>query len=96
MGNTEFSCNAGQLALQLNRPPAVASLGQRFDIQKSHVGSIPRSPHGAFIGGLIVGVVGEVVVGIGIISPGYKLAVVFVVLITVILLRPQGLFGSRE
>src|SRR5215218_6292163 len=54
------------------------------------------SPHGAFIGGLIVGVVGEVAVGVGIISPGYKLAVVFVVLVAVILLRPQGLFGARE
>ncbi|MDF2758050.1 MAG: inner-rane translocator [Thermomicrobiales bacterium] len=54
------------------------------------------SPHGAFIGGLIVGVVGEVAVGVGIISPGYKLAVVFVVLVAVILLRPQGLFGGRE
>ena len=54
------------------------------------------SPHGAFTGGLIVGVVGEVAVGVGIISPGYKLAVVFIVLITVILLRPQGLFGGRE
>jgi branched-subunit amino acid ABC-type transport system permease component len=54
------------------------------------------SPHGAFLGGLIVGVVGEVAVGVGIISPGYKLAVVFVVLITVILLRPQGLFGGRR
>ena len=54
------------------------------------------SPHGAFIGGLIVGVVGEVAVGVGFISPGYKLAVVFVVLVAVILLRPQGLFGVRE
>ena len=54
------------------------------------------SPHGAFIGGLFVGVVGEVAVGVGIISPGYKLAVVFVVLVAVILLRPQGLFGARE
>jgi branched-chain amino acid transport system permease protein len=54
------------------------------------------SPHGAFLGGLIVGVVGEVAVGVGIISPGYKLAVVFVVLVAVILLRPQGLFGARE
>jgi branched-chain amino acid transport system permease protein len=54
------------------------------------------SPHGAFLGGLIVGVVGEVAVGVGIISPGYKLAVVFVVLVAVILLRPQGLFGGRE
>jgi branched-subunit amino acid ABC-type transport system permease component len=53
------------------------------------------SPHGAFLGGLIVGVIGEVAVGIGIISPGYKLAVTFVVLIAVILFRPQGLFGAR-
>jgi branched-subunit amino acid ABC-type transport system permease component len=53
------------------------------------------SPHGAFIGGLIVGVVGEVAVGVGVIAPGYKLAVVFVVLIAVILVRPQGLFGGR-
>jgi branched-subunit amino acid ABC-type transport system permease component len=36
-----------------------------------------------------------VAVGIGIVSPGYKLAVVFIVLIAVILLRPQGLFGGR-
>jgi len=53
------------------------------------------SPHGAFIGGLIVGVVGEVAVGVGVIAPGYKSAVVFVVLIAVILLRPQGLFGAK-
>jgi branched-chain amino acid transport system permease protein/neutral amino acid transport system permease protein len=53
------------------------------------------SPHGAFIGGLLVGVIGEVAVGIGIIAPGYKMAVVFIVLIVVILLRPQGLFGNR-
>lgn len=53
------------------------------------------SPHGAFIGGLIVGVVGEVAVGIGVVAPGYKSAVVFGVLIAVILLRPQGLFGAR-
>jgi branched-chain amino acid transport system permease protein/neutral amino acid transport system permease protein len=54
------------------------------------------SPHGAFVGGLIVGVVGEVTVGLGIIGPGYKMAVVFAVLVAVILLRPQGLFGGRE
>ena len=33
--------------------------------------------------------------GSGIIAPGYKLAVVFVVLIAVILLRPRGLFGEQ-
>jgi branched-chain amino acid transport system permease protein len=53
------------------------------------------SPHGAFLGGLIVGVVGEVSVGLGVVSPGYKLAVIFLVLFGVIMLRPQGLFGGR-
>ncbi|MGH2560541.1 MAG: branched-chain amino acid ABC transporter permease [Thermomicrobiales bacterium] len=53
------------------------------------------SPHGAFLGGLIVGIVSEVTVAIGIISPGYKISVAFVVLIAVILIRPRGLFGVR-
>ncbi|MCC6312600.1 MAG: branched-chain amino acid ABC transporter permease [Thermomicrobiales bacterium] len=54
------------------------------------------SPHGAFIGGLIVGIIGEVTVGAGIVAPGYKLAVTFVVLILVILRWPNGLFGARS
>lgn len=53
------------------------------------------NPFGAFLGGLIVGVVGEVSVSLGIISPGYKTGVAFAVLIVVILIRPQGLFGAR-
>ena len=53
------------------------------------------SPHGAFLGGLIVGVVGEVAVGLGVIAPGYKMAVVFAMLIAVILLRPRGLLGDQ-
>ena len=53
------------------------------------------SPHGAFLGGLIVGVVGEVAVGLGVIAPGYKMAVIFVMLIVVILLRPRGLLGGQ-
>lgn len=53
------------------------------------------SPHGAFLGGLIVGVVGEVTVGLGVIAPGYKTAVVFVLLILVILFRPRGLIGGK-
>jgi branched-subunit amino acid ABC-type transport system permease component len=54
------------------------------------------SPHGAFLGGLIVGVAGEVTVGLGVIAPGYKTAVAFVVLILVILFKPRGLFGVRS
>lgn len=53
------------------------------------------TPHGAFVGGLVVGIVSEASVGAGFVEPGYKLAVTFVVLIVVILLRPQGLFGAR-
>lgn len=54
------------------------------------------SPHGAFIGGLVVGVIGEATVGAGWVAPGYKLAVTFVVLIVVILVRPNGLFGDQS
>lgn len=53
------------------------------------------NPFGAFLGGLIVGIVGEVSVSIGVIDPGYKTGVAFLVLIVVILVRPQGLFGAR-
>jgi branched-chain amino acid transport system permease protein/neutral amino acid transport system permease protein len=53
------------------------------------------SPHGAFLGGLIVGMASEVTVGVGVISPGYKISVAFVVLIFVILVRPRGLFGVK-
>ncbi|CAN5681074.1 branched-chain amino acid ABC transporter permease [soil metagenome] len=54
------------------------------------------SPQGAFLGGLIIGIVSEVSVGMGIIGPGYKISVAFAVLIVVILIRPKGLFGVRE
>lgn len=52
------------------------------------------SPHGALAGGLIVGIIQEVAVSFGIIGPGYKFAVAFVILILVILVRPRGLFGG--
>jgi branched-subunit amino acid ABC-type transport system permease component len=29
-------------------------------------------------------------------SPGYKFPVAFVILITILLLRPSGLFGTRQ
>jgi branched-chain amino acid transport system permease protein/neutral amino acid transport system permease protein len=51
------------------------------------------SPHGAFVGGLIVGIASEVAVGLGPLKPDYKLSVACAVLIAVILVRPRGLFG---
>ncbi len=53
------------------------------------------NPFGAYLGGLIVGVVGEVSVSLGVVAPGYKTGIAFIVLIVVILVRPQGLFGAR-
>lgn len=53
------------------------------------------SPHGALVGGLIVGVVSEVTVGMGIVEPGYKIAVAFAVMIVVIIFRPWGIFGVK-
>jgi branched-chain amino acid transport system permease protein len=53
------------------------------------------SPQGALVGGLIVGIVEEVAVSLGMLSPGYKFAVAFIILIIMILVRPRGLFGVR-
>lgn len=58
------------------------------------------NPIGALVGGLIVGITQEVAVTldlplIGQVSPGYKFSIAFVILILILLIRPNGLFGSR-
>jgi branched-chain amino acid transport system permease protein/neutral amino acid transport system permease protein len=53
------------------------------------------SPQGAFAGAMIVGITEEVAVTLGFLSPGYKFSVAFVILILILLLRPQGLFGAK-
>ena len=53
-------------------------------------------PHGALVGGMIVGITQEVAVTLGFISPGYKFSVAFVLLIIILLLRPRGLFGDSD
>jgi len=53
------------------------------------------SPHGALVGGLLIGIIQEVAVTSGIIEPGYKFSVALIVLILVLLVRPRGLFGER-
>jgi branched-chain amino acid transport system permease protein len=52
-------------------------------------GSIP----GAIIGGLLIGIVETL--GAAYISVPYKDAYAFIMLIAVLLVRPQGLFGER-
>jgi branched-chain amino acid transport system permease protein len=46
---------------------------------------------GAFIGGLLLGVIEALTAGY--LSSGYRDAITFVVLILVLLVRPQGLLG---
>jgi branched-chain amino acid transport system permease protein len=54
------------------------------------IGSIP----GAMVGGLLIGVAESFATGY--ISSGYKDAIVFSILVVVMLIRPQGLFGRPE
>ena len=94
IGGGVTACAGCLLALQSQLSPELGFILLLPIFAAAILGGI-GSPVGAVLGGLIVGVVGEVTVGLGVISPGYKTAVVFVILIAVILLRPQGLLGGR-
>lgn len=48
-------------------------------------------PYGAMAGGLIIGIAQEV--STGFLSTAYKPAVAFIIMILVLLIRPQGIFG---
>jgi len=54
------------------------------------IGSIP----GAAIGGVFIGVAEQLTAGY--LSADYRDAITFVVLIAVLLLKPEGLFGSAK
>ncbi len=59
------------------------------------------SPHGALVGALVVGISQEASTGLDLPfppgwGPGYKPAVAFFVLIVMLILRPQGLFGAKS
>ncbi|MFN7151156.1 MAG: branched-chain amino acid ABC transporter permease [Microthrixaceae bacterium] len=55
------------------------------------------SPLGAVVGGLIIGVVSELVVGyVAIIGPDMKLLPGFLLVLIVLMVRPQGLFGTAK
>ncbi|MEW6088774.1 MAG: branched-chain amino acid ABC transporter permease [bacterium] len=52
------------------------------------------SPYGAMAGGMIIGISQEV--STVFINPAYKSVVSFIILILVLLIRPEGLFGKKE
>lgn len=62
------------------------------------LGGIGR-PMGAIVGGLIIGIAEELVsypvLGTSLLSPGYKSAVAFVIMLALLIFRPQGLFRGR-
>jgi branched-chain amino acid transport system permease protein len=47
--------------------------------------------YGSFIGGLIIGIVQQV--STAVLLPTYKPAIAFIIMIVILLLRPQGIFG---
>ena len=51
-------------------------------------------PYGAMAGGLVIGIAQEV--SAGYMSTAYKPAVAFAIMIIVLLVRPQGIFGGRQ
>ena len=51
-------------------------------------------PYGAMAGGLIIGIAQEV--SAGYVSTAYKPAVAFIIMIAVLLVRPQGIFGGAK
>lgn len=52
------------------------------------------SPGGAVLGALLMGVAQEI--SVPLVGPSYKIAVAFIVLVAVLLVRPAGLFGRPE
>lgn len=51
------------------------------------------SPYGAIAGGLVIGLASEL--STLVISPAYKAAVAFAILVGMLIVRPEGLFGGR-
>jgi branched-chain amino acid transport system permease protein/neutral amino acid transport system permease protein len=52
------------------------------------------SPYGAIAGGLVIGIVQEW--STMVISPAYKPAVAFAIMVVMLLVRPTGLFAGRK
>ena len=55
------------------------------------MGSLP----GAVVGGILIGVA-ETLISSYVVSPGYRDAVAFLILIIVLIIRPRGIWGQKE
>jgi branched-subunit amino acid ABC-type transport system permease component len=87
-------CGIAGVALVLNTATFSETTGAAFlvpIIAAAVLGGIGQ-PYGAMLGALTIGVAGEVAATL--ISPSYKDVVAFVILIVVLLVRPQGILSE--
>ncbi|HEY7941717.1 MAG TPA: branched-chain amino acid ABC transporter permease [Candidatus Limnocylindrales bacterium] len=87
-------CGAAGVALAITTVSFDFTLGAVFlipMIAAAVFGGIGQ-PYGAMLGGLAVGVAGEVVAAYS--NPEYREVVAFLILIVILLVRPRGLFGA--
>jgi len=94
LGGFTVAIAGGLLALQSQLKPELGFVLLLPLFAATILGGI-GSPQGAFFGAMIVGIAQEVAVSLGFLSPGYKFSVAFIILILILLLRPQGLFGAK-
>ena len=87
-------CGLAGVALVLNVASFTSTTGQTFLVPIIAVAVLGGvgSPRGAMIGALVIGLVTEL--SAAYISPSYKEVFAFIVLIVVLLLRPQGIFSE--
>jgi branched-subunit amino acid ABC-type transport system permease component len=89
-----FLCGIGGVALVANITSFDYGTGGQFIIlilTAAVLGGVGQ-PYGAMVGALVIGVASEI--SAAIISPEYKELVAFVILVIVLLIRPQGIFSE--
>jgi branched-subunit amino acid ABC-type transport system permease component len=89
-----FLCGIGGVALVANITSFDFGTGGQFIIlilTAAVLGGVGQ-PYGAMVGALVIGVASEM--SAAIISPDYKELVAFVILVVVLLVRPQGIFSE--
>jgi branched-chain amino acid transport system permease protein/neutral amino acid transport system permease protein len=87
-------CGIAGVALAMNVTSFTSTTGGTFLIAivaAAVLGGVGQ-PYGAMLGALTIGVTSEVAAGV--IAPSYKQVVAFVVLVLVLLVRPQGILSE--
>jgi branched-chain amino acid transport system permease protein/neutral amino acid transport system permease protein len=89
-----FLCGVAGVVLVANTTAFQSTTGNDFlvlVVAAAMLGGVGK-PYGAMLGALVLGLVTEIAAGI--IAPGLKEGFAFALLVLVLLVRPQGLFGD--